>query len=368
MFLPDKLRKPDKWGFDKGLVDPKWDWLLSTPRLRNLMPFWHGAGARNLITGDTVTLNGSPVISAEGIATIGASDRIAIPQEGNWDDGGFVMLVIQKAGTPGAFSRIFDQTGGNAFILARSSSDTQLDWQVDFRTVINVVVPNLWDGPQHVVTMEWPDKDSSGPYRIWIDGVIVHTSSPGTQTSIDIGTTLYLGNRDDLARIGQLLFKTVYQYHGVVSEAQHRMLHADPFGPLRRQDRRFLMPGFFGFRQGIIDGLDSAQVEAGGWDAKVRDIALQESDVVRSNSTVVTITLPDTIDYFITADETITSTVSNTALAVATANVISSPTFDINVLHSTLTGTAITAGDPTEGEIVSGGKTIIITLKGDTWV
>ena len=65
---------------------------------------------------------------------------------------------------------------------------------------------------------------------------------------------------------------------------------------------------FNGIRQSIIDGMDSAQAEAGGWDAKVKAVAA-ETIVERTSATVVTITLPATGDYAITADETITITI-----------------------------------------------------------
>lgn len=81
-------------------------------------------------------------------------------------------------------------------------------------------------------------------------------------------------------------------------------------------------------RQAIIDGLTSAQSEADGWNAKVRDIALQPSDVVRTSDTVVTITLPAVSDYVVTADETITATIPAAAL-VGTTELIANPTFDV---------------------------------------
>lgn len=65
---------------------------------------------------------------------------------------------------------------------------------------------------------------------------------------------------------------------------------------------------FDDIRQDIIDGLNSAQAEAGGWNAKVRDV-MEVTTVARTSATVVTITLPATADYSVTADETITATI-----------------------------------------------------------
>lgn len=66
-------------------------------------------------------------------------------------------------------------------------------------------------------------------------------------------------------------------------------------------------------RQAIIDGLTSAQAEATGWNAEVRD-KMAVTTVVRTSNTVVTITLPATAAYEIEAPETITVTVPAAAV------------------------------------------------------
>ena len=59
----------------------------------------------------------------------------------------------------------------------------------------------------------------------------------------------------------------------------------------------------------LINGLDSAQGETKGWDAVVK-AGLNDTHVVRTNQTVVTITLPAFSTYDISAQETITVTVA----------------------------------------------------------
>lgn len=81
-------------------------------------------------------------------------------------------------------------------------------------------------------------------------------------------------------------------------------------------------------RQNIINGLDSAQAEATGWDAVVK-ATMAVTAVVRTSNTVVTITLPAFATYNITANETITATVPSTAL-VAGNSLVASPTFTIS--------------------------------------
>jgi hypothetical protein len=83
---------------------------------------------------------------------------------------------------------------------------------------------------------------------------------------------------------------------------------------------------FDGQRQNIIDGIDSAQSEAAGWDAQRSNIAV--TDVARTSDTVVTITLPALAGYSITANETITATIPATAL-VGNTQLVASPTFTI---------------------------------------
>lgn len=88
-------------------------------------------------------------------------------------------------------------------------------------------------------------------------------------------------------------------------------------------------------RQNIINGIDSAQAEATGWDAEVK--AKQGvAGVVRTSDTVVTITLDAQAAYNITATETITATIPATALT-GNAQVVASPTFTIT---STASGPA----------------------------
>lgn len=80
-------------------------------------------------------------------------------------------------------------------------------------------------------------------------------------------------------------------------------------------------------RQAIINGITSAQSEATGWNAEVRDKEAVTA-VVRTSATVVTITFSAEAAYAITAPETITVTVPAAALTGA-APIVASPTFVI---------------------------------------
>jgi len=81
-------------------------------------------------------------------------------------------------------------------------------------------------------------------------------------------------------------------------------------------------------RQNIIDGLDSAQSEATGWNAEVRDKEVVTA-VVRTSDTVVTITLSAAAAYDVTADETITVTVPASALVTSVSALTATPTIGV---------------------------------------
>lgn len=88
---------------------------------------------------------------------------------------------------------------------------------------------------------------------------------------------------------------------------------------------------FDAIRQDIIDGLVSAQAEPTGWNAAVTPF-IPVTAVVRTSDTVVTITLPAFPAYDITAPETITDTVPQSALVIGSAPLVASPTFEITVV------------------------------------
>jgi hypothetical protein len=82
-------------------------------------------------------------------------------------------------------------------------------------------------------------------------------------------------------------------------------------------------------RQNIINGLDAATSPTNGWNNEVRDKEVVGS-VVRTSSTVVTITLSAQAGYNITSQETITVTVPNTALVTSAGDLTGVPTFTVD--------------------------------------
>lgn len=85
-------------------------------------------------------------------------------------------------------------------------------------------------------------------------------------------------------------------------------------------------------RQNIINGIDSAQAEATGWDAEVKAKEVVGA-VVRTSDTIVTVTLSASAAYNVTATETITATIPATAVSLA-ASIVASPTFTVDAVSS----------------------------------
>lgn len=90
-------------------------------------------------------------------------------------------------------------------------------------------------------------------------------------------------------------------------------------------------------RQNIINGIDSAQAEANGWDAEVKAKEVVGA-VVRTSNTVVTVTLSAAAAYNITVQETITVTIPTSALVTSTAPIIATPTFAVTAIGGFIPG------------------------------
>lgn len=120
-------------------------------------------------------------------------------------------------------------------------------------------------------------------------------------------------------------------------------------------------------RQAIIDHIVSAQSEANGWNAKRPSIPV--TAVVRTSSTVVTITLPAIASYDVTSDEHLTVTVPGEALTGG-SDIVGDQTVDITAGAGAQTGNA-TAASTTWGTGTAtpspGGRTISATAGATTW-
>jgi hypothetical protein len=91
------------------------------------------------------------------------------------------------------------------------------------------------------------------------------------------------------------------------------------------------------------------------------------TDVVRTNNTVVTITLPAFGTYDISVNETITATVPASALVTSVGAIVAVPTFNVTVAAGSIALSGTVTND-SETDIRTGGSTLILTLTDDTWL
>jgi len=131
---------------------------------------------------------------------------------------------------------------------------------------------------------------------------------------------------------------------------------------------------FDALRQSFLNGLTSSSSGANSFATAVAAICAV-TDVVRTSSTVVTITLDAAASYGIVADDTVTITIpalavvnSNSATLQGPLTPVTAPTFVVTAGVPTIamTGT-IVAGGVLESQIVTGGETAILTITGGVW-
>jgi len=106
-------------------------------------------------------------------------------------------------------------------------------------------------------------------------------------------------------------------------------------------------------RSAIVSGIDSAQSEGTGWDAR-RSTIIPVANVVRTSDTVCTITFAADASYDITAQETVTVTIPAAALTGGVA-LVGTPTFTIDagasISGATLAATLLFAGTVSPGAV-----------------
>lgn len=146
-------------------------------------------------------------------------------------------------------------------------------------------------------------------------------SSTGVAERLDAGTSA--GN-DSQVSMADKFFATSGTSSGSGSATTSA---TDPWVAVQIELKR--ATPFASARAAMASGLDSAQSEAAGWDAKVKP-NIPVANVVRTSETVCTITLQAQADYNITAQETITATLPASIVAGGFSGVVASPTFTID--------------------------------------
>eukprot|EP00163_Fabomonas_tropica_P034660 TRINITY_DN96_c0_g1_i7.p1 TRINITY_DN96_c0_g1~~TRINITY_DN96_c0_g1_i7.p1 ORF type:complete len:4713 (-),score=554.72 TRINITY_DN96_c0_g1_i7:428-12508(-) len=119
----------------------------------------------------------------------------------------------------------------------------------------------------------------------------------------------------------------------------------------------------------LINGISASGSEPTGFNAVVKPL-LSHTNVVRASATVVTITLPASLGFAISANEVLVVTVPASAVA-GSADVPASNTGLITLSSGSaiITGTIQDSSKNLETDIIDGtGSTIVITLVNDAWI
>eukprot|EP00163_Fabomonas_tropica_P015400 TRINITY_DN281_c0_g1_i10.p1 TRINITY_DN281_c0_g1~~TRINITY_DN281_c0_g1_i10.p1 ORF type:complete len:3420 (-),score=518.30 TRINITY_DN281_c0_g1_i10:122-10381(-) len=116
-------------------------------------------------------------------------------------------------------------------------------------------------------------------------------------------------------------------------------------------------------RQAILDGISGDSTSSQGWDAQSPAV----TSVARTSDRIITITLPPFDNYTVVGDEYLHLTVPVSALRGSKSRAVENAILIRNTAaNATLTGTVFSA--LTETDIVSGGRTILISLDSDVFV
>lgn len=118
---------------------------------------------------------------------------------------------------------------------------------------------------------------------------------------------------------------------------------------------------FDNVRSEILDGFSGDQ----NWNDLVS--VMPVTSVVRSSSSLVTITIPANDSYFIGSDESVGMTIPASALLYQDYNVTASPLFSVINEDAVLSVSGSLVPNATEDEVRDTEQTIVLSLDGDTW-
>lgn len=203
----------------------------------------------------------------------------------------------------------------------------------------------LTAGNSYIVELRVSTSGSNAVLEVKIDGVtrITYTDSTSPITSGGYGGVVLAGNssgtcyRLDNFRIGALV-ETSAVVSGTIGGGCNETLVHDTGGSfvITLTGDTWQTTLTDPMKLAILQGLDSNRSDAGGWNARIRDV-LAASTVARTSSTEVTITIPATSGYVIPANEIITTTIPASALTGGVDIVATNTTTITDVSAGTIT-------------------------------
>lgn len=356
---------PKSWGSQKPPVGSQINW--GHPLSKGLAGCWlmnEGAGKKvtNLVSGKPFATNNTTWEQKQGksVKCVGGQINLESPSEtiltsDGLGTGDFTMAVLANPSTgTGAVEHLFSQKNdaggspyGQAVLLANSKINASyIDGGIAFFTYSADQTSIQWgsvlggdsliDGKFHWFF----GVRKSGILSFYWDGKRITPAIESNQGTVrDIcqnpnSRYTALGSRGNGTTEGYPRnIAGAYSWNRALTATEISSLYTSPYQFITRPSRSGVKwTAFDAQKANIIAGLDSAQSEATGWNAEVRD-KISTSSVVRTSDTVVTITLPAAPAYDITAQETITATVPATAVA-GNAALVASPTFTVSAVTS----------------------------------
>ena len=249
--MPDDydLSKPDEWGFERGLVAPKWGGFWSPPPIYS-SPIWEGGGTPRdfsphnhpaTLTGITWTTSSAGVgwvLDSDGTTT----NEVSIPNHAIWNATNELTLIVgvfPRDGTT-AFQAIasrWDETSNNSrawnIAYSGSSGDLRIDNgpSASFFGENTLVASNAFPlNKRSVLGISWGPTEN----KIYVDGINVATDTditPGFHDSAIpvrlFRSALFAGGERGFD--GQIDFFSLF--NRVLPASLIAQISRDPFGP-----------------------------------------------------------------------------------------------------------------------------------------
>ncbi len=238
----DKHKKPDRWGFDPGLIAPEWYWFWKD--LQVCYPLWEGIGDARDLTGNGHV--GVLSVQAPWVSGVSGHAYNNEPSLGNlqltppWDfvdDRAiscflFMDLKVIEAASHG-FWRTRSSSGGNTFFITNEGAGMWI------RGGGTDLIKNSFTLEAGLVS--YGMAMASGDTRVYMNGINRGSSSTTFTWPSGIESELHnLGFQFD--NIEPTRFEmaadyfAAYFWNRLLSDAEFGLLHHDPFGPFRMVD------------------------------------------------------------------------------------------------------------------------------------
>ncbi len=256
----DKNKKPDRWGFDKGLTDPKWEWFWRDSFLS--FPLWEGHDRPfSLVNNPILTINNTPVWRRRSRGMVLRSnsslDAWVVPHFPEMDVTELTIAVVAEWALDSTTLNVtllnYGTTTAGSWTIFRfntSSDGVTIQVRVDSGTSRLIEGPTLTQGREYKIVLTYKDPN----LRIYVDGVLRGTESTGGTLDTDRGD-LWLGSHVSAANTHWNEPVSLYHFSGRAwSPAEIVEWSRDPFGPFHMvNDTETLIEGTGAVAAGVLN-------------------------------------------------------------------------------------------------------------------